>query len=93
MAKEPDDKTPESIKRHKPIHTLEMRGPDGARIRQNEAADRVEKERQAQNGDRAAKYAKVEKASIAKTSDMEQGTKGLLKKEMTKAAKDKDFDR
>jgi len=93
LADEPKNQTPEAIQKHKVQQTLEMPGPDGSKIRQMQAEKLIEKDHQAQNSDRASKYANLERASIASKSDIENGTKGILSKDMNKASKDRDLDR
>lgn len=88
MADDPTDKTPDAIKQHKPKQTLEMKTPDGASIRQGMANAVVEKDRERFSGNRAEKYANVEKEKLVTTKDMEAGTRGILSREHSKAAKD-----
>ncbi len=87
MANDPKDKTPEAIKKHKVQKTFEMKGPGGSAIRQNEANKTVAKDQAQFSGDRAAKYAKMEKEKIASKEHVRDGTKGRLSPEMKKAAK------
>lgn len=91
MAKEPEDKTPESIKRHQPKQTFEMKGLGGSQIRQDHAREQIEKEK-AQISDRAAKHANLEKQKNG-MGKLELGDKGKLRKEFKEPSRDKDFDR
>jgi hypothetical protein len=84
------DKTPEAIKQHKQKQTFEYKGPGGSAMRQADANLMVEKDRERFSGNRAEKYANMEKAKIATTKDMEDGRRGLLSKEYSPAAKDKE---
>ena len=87
MADQPNDKTPEAIKKHKVQKNFDMKGPDGSAIRQAEAEKTVAKDQERFSGDRAAKYAKMEKQSIASKENVREGTgKGRLSQEMNKNA-------
>ena len=87
MADGPDDKTPDAIKKHRPQQNFDMKGPGGSAIRQAEAEKRVAKDHERAGGDRAAKYAKMEKSSIASKENVRDGTRGNLSKELNKEAK------
>lgn len=86
MADDPKDKTPEAIKKHKVQKNFDMKGMGGPSIRQAEANKTVAKDQDSFSGNRAAKYAKVEKAKIADKEHVREGTKGRLSPEMNKAA-------
>lgn len=89
MADNPTDKTPDAIKKHQPQKTFEMKGPMGSAIRQDHANHRVEKDIERLSGNRAEKYANIEKEKFTVTvKDMEAGTRGILSKEYSKSSKD-----
>ncbi|MEP3280477.1 MAG: hypothetical protein ABJN26_14020 [Stappiaceae bacterium] len=87
MAENPNERTPEAIKRHKPQQTFEMKGPGGASVRQAEAEKVAAKDKERFGGDRAAKYANMEKKNIASKENVRDGTRGKLSQEMNKEAK------
>ena len=91
MADDPKDKTPEAIKKHQQKKTHEMPGPMGSSIRQDMANRTVAKD-QERFGDRAAKYAKIEKAKIADKEHVREGARGRLSQEFKKQAS-KEFER
>ncbi len=89
-----NDKTPEAIKKHKVKYTHEMKGPLGAKIRQNEAEKLLNKgQERFDNSNRAAKYAKMEKEKIADKEHVREGTRGRLSKEHGQATKKKELER
>lgn len=92
MADGPGDKTPEAIKKHRPQQNFDMKGPGGSAIRKAEAEKLVAKDQERFGGDRAAKYAKMEKDSIASKENVRDGTRGNLSQELNKEAK-KEFER
>ena len=86
MADNPNDKTPEAIKKHKLQQTHEMPGPDGSKIRKDMANQRVAKDQERFGGDRAMRHAQAEKEKIANKEHVRDGTRGRLTKEMEKAS-------
>jgi hypothetical protein len=88
MTDNPADKTPEAIKKHQQKQTFEYKGPGGSAIREAEANRQVEKDRERFSGNRAEKYANIEKEKIATRSDVEKGTRGNLSKQYNKSGKE-----
>ncbi|KPQ05937.1 MAG: hypothetical protein HLUCCA12_13205 [Rhodobacteraceae bacterium HLUCCA12] len=86
MTDRPDDKTPEAIKKHKVQQNFDMKGPLGSAVRQQETEKLVAKDQERFGGDRAAKYAKMEKAAIISKEDVRNQNKGKLIPEMEKAS-------
>lgn len=84
MTDDNDGKTPDAIKKHQPQQTFDMKGPGGSEIRKAEAGKRVSKEQERHSGDRASKYASIEKNSIANKENVREGTRGILSKEYAK---------
>lgn len=78
---DPQKGVTEAIKRDRPAATLEMPGPGGAAVRRAGADQAWMRDQQAYDGNRAAKYAKMEKPSIASREDVREGSKGILGKE------------
>lgn len=60
----------DSIKRHKPENTFEMKGLGGPGVRQEAAKAANAKDWQKYNGNRAEKYANIEKKGIVDKGDV-----------------------
>ena len=95
MADDKDDKTDktlEAIKRTKQQKVHNMKGPMGSAVSKDMANQTVAKDQERHSGNRAAKYANVEKEKIASKEHVREGTRGRLSKEFGKQA-NKEFER
>ena len=84
MADEKNEKKLEAVERTKPRQEYNMKGPGGSEIRKQEAHKAVARDQARYNGDRAAKYAKIEKEKIANKEHVRHGTRGRLTKQYSK---------
>jgi len=86
---EPGKKEPaqglESIKRHKPQQSFDMKGPGGSDIRKDAAAAVYQKDWEKTNSDRGAKYANIEKKAIADRNDVREDNKDKIKPDFDKS--------
>ena len=76
---------PDSIRKHQPKATLEMKGPDGASIRKAQAETGLQKDWDKYNSDRANKYAKMDKKPLVTKEDVREGKRGILSEEHKKS--------
>jgi len=81
----PVNDVPDSIRKHQPKATLEMKGPDGASIRKAQAEAGVKKDWDKYNSDRALKYASMDKKPLVTKEDVREGKRGILSQEHQKA--------